>query len=100
MLDDTCYFFACGSEPEAHALLSLLLSAPGTDFFESQIFWDAKRPVSAQLLNSLDLASLRELLSIDSPESERLAARQVTGYRETAEQLQLVREEEQSYASS
>lgn len=99
VFDDTCYFFACESEREAQALLSLLESAPAVDFLESQIFWDAKRPVSAQLLNSLDLASLRELLGVDSSESERLAARQITGYREAAEQLLLVREEERSYAS-
>ncbi|HEX4417439.1 MAG TPA: hypothetical protein VH165_06040 [Kofleriaceae bacterium] len=62
MFDDTCYFLACGSEAEAHLLAALLASEPATQFYESLVFWDAKRPITAELLRRLDLHRLAQTL--------------------------------------
>jgi len=58
VLDDTCYFYPCKSAEECHAVAALLRSAPAQELFSSLIFWDAKRPITARLLNQLDLDSL------------------------------------------
>ena len=60
MLDDTCYFLPCHTENDAKALAQLLNSQAAKGFFRSFIFWDAKRPITAQLLASLDLEMLAE----------------------------------------
>jgi len=62
MLDDTCYFISCRSEGEARLLESLLNSETARQFFEAFIFWDAKRPITASLLNRLDLFELADIL--------------------------------------
>ena len=62
VLDDTCYFLPCQSQDEARELASLLNSEKARGFFKSFIFWDAKRPITAGLLSSLDLS----LLAADS----------------------------------
>jgi hypothetical protein len=58
VLDDTGYSLPCRSEPEARRWLRLLESIPAREFFEARVFWDAKRPITAGLLNQLDLAKL------------------------------------------
>lgn len=58
MLDDTCYFIPCNSEGEARLLEVLLNSQTANQFFGAFIFWDAKRPITASLLNRLDLFKL------------------------------------------
>ncbi len=58
VLDDTCYFFPCQSEEECNLLYELVTSEPAREFWSALIFWDAKRPITAQLLNSLDLIAL------------------------------------------
>lgn len=58
VLDDTCYFLPCRSENEARKLVALLNTEKSRRFFESFIFWDAKRPITATLLSSLDLGKL------------------------------------------
>lgn len=62
MLDDTCYFCACADQREAQQLLDALNSRAATEFLESQIFWDNKRPITAELLNALNLARLADEL--------------------------------------
>lgn len=61
VLDDTCYFFPCQSEEECTMLYELVTSEPAREFWSSIIFWDAKRPITAQLLNSLNLRGLARL---------------------------------------
>lgn len=58
ILDDTTYFLPCRSEVEAHLLVSLLNSEPAVEFFSARVFWDAKRPVTVDLLSKLDLDAL------------------------------------------
>lgn len=62
MLDDTSYFIACEAAEQADYLLSLLNSPAACSFLNSFIFWDAKRPITVDLLRRLDLRALaREL---------------------------------------
>lgn len=60
VLDDTCYFLPCESESEAEYLEKILNSEAAKGFFRSFIFWDAKRPITAGLLESLDIGLLAE----------------------------------------
>lgn len=58
VLDDTCYFVPFATEEAARAALRALQSAEAQDFFESRVFWDAKRPIRKALLQALDLRGL------------------------------------------
>jgi hypothetical protein len=80
VLDDTCYFIGCDSEDEAICLVQLLNSKIAHDFFSSLIFWDSKRPITVDLLRSLDIKVLAQELNL----AERLC-----GCRNTALQLSL-----------
>lgn len=62
LLDDTCYFLPCETEADCNALIGLLRSPPATEFYSALTFWDAKRPITAKLLNQLDLAALAKRL--------------------------------------
>jgi hypothetical protein len=62
VFDDTCYFLACASEDEARLIAALLASEPAQAFYQSQVFWDAKRPITTELLRRLDLPRLAALL--------------------------------------
>jgi hypothetical protein len=64
VLDDTCYFVGCGSEPEARFVCSLLSSKPAKEFYASYVFWDAKRPITTDLLRRLDLWRLAQELGV------------------------------------
>lgn len=58
VLDDTCYFLSCKNEKEANFIAMLLNSAPAQQFYESLIFWDSKRPITAKILQKIDLPAL------------------------------------------
>ncbi len=86
VLDDTCYLFPCTSEEECDLLYEVVMSNPAREFWSALIFWDAKRPITAQLLNSLDLMVLARLLGKDGDLVKALAERQVVDYSEGAYQ--------------
>ena len=65
VLDDTCYFLACASSAEAGLLARLLGSAEAREFFAAFVFWDAKRPITAELLRRLDLRRLAAVLGAE-----------------------------------
>ena len=67
MLDDTCYFLPCKTEADARLLVELLNSKTAHGFYRSIIFWDAKRPITAQLLATLDLGTLAEEFGVSLP---------------------------------
>ena len=67
VLDDTCYFLPCQTEHDARLLAELLNSKAARGFFRAFIFWDAKRPITAQLLASLDLGMLAEEAGVSLP---------------------------------
>lgn len=66
MLDDTCYFIPCYSEKEAYSLERLLNSETCRRFLKSLIFFDAKRPVTIEILRRIDLKKLAEHLREES----------------------------------
>ncbi len=67
VFDDTCYFLHCQSEDDASALAEMLGSDLATGFFNSIVFWDAKRPVTAKILGSLNLCVLSAELGVPLP---------------------------------
>jgi hypothetical protein len=58
MVDDTCNFISCNMESEAEIIYSLLMSRESIEYFNSIIFWDSKRPITTDVLNSLDLQKI------------------------------------------
>lgn len=65
VLDDTCYFLACDAETEAQQLSEMLNSETARKFFETFVFWDAKRPITIELLQQLDLVKLAKAVQVD-----------------------------------
>jgi hypothetical protein len=66
LLDDTAYFVPCDDERRADALVRLLNHPAAREFYESLIFWDGKRPITAEVLRTLDLSRLARELGTDS----------------------------------
>lgn len=62
MLDDTCYSLPFDSFEEAKHVADLLNSPTAQTFLSSRVFWDSKRPITVDLLNSLDIPSLELFL--------------------------------------
>ncbi len=66
MLDDTAYFIACKGKREALSIAALLNSDVVRQFFEAYIFWDAKRPITVDVLRKLDFdAAAREIGNVE-----------------------------------
>ena len=65
--DDTCYFLPCRNEEDVRLLAGLLNSDAARGFFRSFVFWDAKRPITAQILGCLDLRILAEEAGVSLP---------------------------------
>lgn len=65
-LDDTCYFIPCSSEQEASFVCHLLNSDLAKKFLHSLVFYDAKRPVTIDVLNRIDLKRVAERLGLES----------------------------------
>jgi len=63
VLDDTCYFVSCASEDEARFICGLLNSDACQRFLRSFIFFDAKRPITIDILNRIDLKRVAEHVS-------------------------------------
>ncbi|MCC9606091.1 hypothetical protein LOC68_19625 [Blastopirellula sp. JC732] len=77
VVDDTVYFLPCQSEREAQLLAKLLHSEPAQQFYASQIFWDAKRPITVDLLKRLDLQALAKELGAEDKLADLIATRLV-----------------------
>jgi hypothetical protein len=60
VFDDTCYFLPCDSEAEADERVGLLNSLAAREYLSSLIFWDTKRPITAEILQTLDLGRLAQ----------------------------------------
>jgi len=58
MLDDTCNFIPCFSQDEADLIFNLLVSDESLAYLNSIIFWDSKRPITTEILNTLDLRKI------------------------------------------
>jgi hypothetical protein len=75
VFDDTVYFLTCQSEEEARYICSLLNSEAAKGFFSAFIFWDAKRPITVDLLRRLDLRALARELGTEEVISRFLGKR-------------------------
>jgi hypothetical protein len=60
VFDDTTNFIPCPSETAATLLLSLLESDEARTFYNAFVFWDAKRPITVDLLGRLNIHALAE----------------------------------------
>jgi len=89
LCDDTGYFFPCQTEEESRTLRALLDSRPALEFLSARVFWDSKRPITARLLNALDLMALSDYLGFSDSVVRTLAERQFVRYQETAHQAML-----------
>jgi hypothetical protein len=58
LLDDTCYFLSFDNKAEAQVVAKILNSAPGREFLSALVFEDAKRPVTVELLQRLNLREI------------------------------------------
>ncbi|MBI5102454.1 MAG: SAM-dependent DNA methyltransferase [Nitrospirae bacterium] len=65
VLDDTCYSIPCRSEEEATFVCLLLNSDLTKRFLHSLIFFDAKRPITIDVLNRIDLKRVAERLGLE-----------------------------------
>jgi hypothetical protein len=86
VFDDTCYFLACQSEEEAKLIAMLLNSEPAQEFFSSFIFWDAKRPITAKILNKLNITSLAKVFLTN----DNINNHEYNGFFSKPEQLKLL----------
>lgn len=73
VLDDTAYFLPCDTRGQAEALAGWLASDAAREFLNARVFWDSKRPVTAELLNGLDLRALARELDRESEWAELFA---------------------------
>ena len=68
VMDDTCYFLPCKSHASANAICDALNSPQAAEALGSLIFWDAKRPITVDLLSRVNLEALAEARkAADSP---------------------------------
>ena len=58
VFDDTCYFLPVKSYEEGIILFSLLDHPVTHEFYNAFVYWDAKRPVTKQILQQLDMKKL------------------------------------------
>lgn len=68
MLDDTCYFIGFDDERTARGALERLRSEPAQAVLRALVFPDAKRPVTKEVLDRIDLRKLatHEVSSVDA----------------------------------
>jgi hypothetical protein len=72
VLDDTCYFIPCNSEAEARFACDLLNSDLCQRFLHSLVFFDAKRPITIDILKRIDLKRLAEKMNKEKEAQEYL----------------------------
>jgi hypothetical protein len=86
VFDDTVSFLSFESFDQAQFVRDLLMTEEAQVFYESQIFWDEKRPVTTDILKRLSLLSLSVHLEKDN-EYGRLFGRDID---RQPEQLELI----------
>ncbi len=62
VFDDTVYFLSCDTRIQAELLHELFVSEFATNFLNAFIFWDAKRPITTEILGLLDIQKLADLV--------------------------------------
>jgi hypothetical protein len=72
VFDDTCYFIPCHSRQEADFLGQLLNSDLTMRFLRTLVFSDAKRPITIDVLNRINLNRVAEILGLEDAAYEYL----------------------------
>lgn len=67
VFDDTVYLLPLQTRRQALLVKRLLESRQSRDFLESRIFWEAKRPINAAVLRSLDLGRVADCEGLENP---------------------------------
>lgn len=67
MLDDTCYFLPCSTRENAEQISAIMNSQLARDLLATLVFADAKRPVTAKLLESIDINAVADELGRSVP---------------------------------
>jgi len=65
VVDDTCYFIPAKSCEEANFYATLLNSEVAEGFIRSLVFFDAKRPITIDLLKRIDLKKIAERMGLE-----------------------------------
>jgi hypothetical protein len=84
VMDDTCYFIPCETRKEACFVAGLLNSPVCQRFIRTLVFFDAKRPLTVDILNRIDLKHVADRLG-QTAEALRLLP-----YASAAESVQLL----------
>jgi hypothetical protein len=66
VLDDTCYHLSCESEREARFLARLLNADCCRELLSALVFWDAKRPITSEVLQRIELRQVAFELGLSS----------------------------------
>lgn len=64
MFDDTVNFLSFETEAEAKFIFGLITSIPSSEFLNSMIFWDEKRPITIDILKRLSLKAVARELGV------------------------------------
>jgi hypothetical protein len=96
-VDDTCYFVPCESKQEAAFVEGLMNSDLCQRFLHSLAFMDAKRPITIDILNRVDLRRLANRLGMETDAKSTLIHAQE--YEERG-QASLVFEKEDVYGTA
>jgi hypothetical protein len=64
VFDDTCYHLSCDCEAEARLLASILNDECSQELLGALVFWDAKRPITTEILQRLDLRRVAARLGL------------------------------------
>lgn len=64
IFDDTVNFLSFKTEREAKFVHSLLMSEPARKFYDASIFWEEKRPITAEILRRLSLKEVARNLGV------------------------------------
>lgn len=89
VFDDTVYFLACSSQPEAEFVAALLNSETAAQFFHAMIFWEDKRPITIEILQRLNIQALASALGRER-EYRLFAAGAASGATPEIRQMQLL----------
>jgi methylase of polypeptide subunit release factors len=73
VFDDTVNFISCTTEEEADLLATILKSSVTAELLSAFIFWDAKRPLTIELLRKIDVLRIAEVLRLDADLEKYLA---------------------------
>jgi hypothetical protein len=84
MLDDTCYFIGFQTFAEAAIIWAVLNSEICQTFLQSIVFWDAKRPMTKDLLMRIDLKKLISTIDFETIE-KAINQLQIVDYQQITE---------------